>query len=437
LLRASANAILGISRVNGKLPVTTKLFGAGSGLILEPLNPSRIKLEQTIYLRKKFGVVDSIAMWGIQERAYPGCQVVALKDGKLIYQKAFGKFTYDVNAKPVDNGTIYDLASVTKVASSALALMKLSSEKKFDYKKTLGEYLPYLRGSNKDSLYLEDVLTHRAGLQAWIPFYLKTLDKKGERKPGIYSHKMSDDFPTQVARNMFVKKGFTDTMYKRIVDSKLETPGKYVYSDLGYYFIQQIIELQTGKKQSDYVKDMYAQMGLALTYEPLRYFSVEQIAPTENDKKFRRQVVQGFVHDPGAALLGGVAGHAGLFGNALDVAKLMQMYLNKGELNGVRILDSNVVKDFTSCHFCPGNRRGLCFEKPEPDEKKDNPVTSECSLASFGHSGFTGTFVWADPQTNLVVVFLSNRVYPDADPNKLAKLGIRGKIHKAFYEATK
>lgn len=437
LLRASANAILGISRVNGKLPVSTKLFPVESGIVLEALSASRIKLEQTIFLQKKFGIVDSLALWGIHEKAYPGCQVVAMKDGKLIYQKAFGKFTYDADAKPVDNGTIYDLASVTKVTSSALALMKLASEKKFDYKKTLGDYLPYLRGSNKDSLYIEDVLTHRAGLQAWIPFYLKTLNKDGSYKPGIYAHKQSDEYPTQVAKNLYVKKGFTDTMYKRIVDSKLETPGKYVYSDLGYYFMQQIIELQAGKRQSDYVKDMYADMGLALTYEPLKYFSVEQIAPTEHDKKFRKQVVQGFVHDPGAALLGGVAGHAGLFGNALDVAKLMQMYLNKGELNGVRILDSNVVKDFTSCHFCPGNRRGLCFEKPEPDAKKDNPVTSECSLASFGHSGFTGTFVWADPDTKLVVVFLSNRVYPDADPNKLARLGIRGKIHKAFYEATK
>lgn len=437
LLRASANAILGISKVNGKLPVTTSLFKVESGIELEAISPSRIKLAQTSFLQKKYGVIDSIALYGIQEKAYPGCQVVALKDGKLIYQKAFGKYTYEPDAKEVDNGTIYDLASVTKVASSALALMKLASENKFDYKKRLGDYLPYLKGSNKDSLVIEDILTHRAGLQAFIPFYLKTITKAGFYKPGYYDTKPSDAYPTRVAKKLYVAKGFTDTMYKRIMISKLETPGKYVYSDMGYYYVQQIIELQTQKSQAEFVKDMYAQLGLTLTYEPLKYFSIEQIAPTENDTKFRKQVVQGFVHDPGAALLGGVAGHAGLFGNALDVAKLMQMYLNKGELNGVRILDSNVVKDFTTCHFCPDNRRGLCFEKPEPDDKKDSPVTNECSLASFGHSGFTGTFVWADPKTNLVVVFLSNRVYPDADPNKLAKLGIRGKIHKAFYEAIK
>lgn len=437
LLKASANVILGISKVNGKLPVSTTLFKSESGINIEPVSPVRIKLAQANYLKKKFAVIDSIATAGIMEKAYPGCQVVAMKNGKLIYQKAFGKFTYDADAKEVDNGTIYDLASVTKITSSALALMKLASENKFDYKKRLGDYLPYLKGSNKDTLVIEDVLTHRAGLQAWIPFYLKTITKNGGFRPGIFDNKPSDEYPVPVAKDLYVTKKFTDTMYKRIVTSKLESPGKYVYSDLGYYFVQQIIETQTQKKQSEFVKDIYAQLGLSLTYEPLKYFSVQQIAPTENDTKFRKQVIQGYVHDPGAALLGGVAGHAGLFGNALDVAKLMQMYLNKGELNGVRILDSNIVKDFTSCHFCPGNRRGLCFEKPEPDESKDNPVTSECSLASFGHSGFTGTFVWADPQTNLVVVFLSNRVYPDADPNKLAKLSIRGKIHKAFYDAVK
>lgn len=437
LIKASANAILGYSKVSGKLPVTTNLFKAETGIELQPIIKTEIKTTQTNFQKKKFGIIDSIALYGIKEKAYPGCQVVAMKDGQVVYQKAFGRFTYNPESKEVDNGTIYDLASVTKIASSALALMKLKSDDKFDYKKRLGDYLPNLKGSNKDSLLIEDVLTHQAGLQAWIPFYLKTLNKKDEYKPGFYSVKATANYPTQVANKLYVVKGFTDTMYKRIVDSKLENPGKYLYSDLGYYFMQQIIEQQAHKKQNEFVQEMYTRLGLGLTYLPLKYFSAEQIAPTENDVKFRKQIVKGYVHDPGAALLGGVAGHAGLFGNALDLAKLMQFYLNKGELNGVRLLDSNVVKDFTSCHFCPNNRRGLCFEKPEMDAKKDSPVTSECSAESFGHSGFTGTFVWVDPKNNLVVVFLSNRVYPDAEPNKLAKLGIRGKIHRAFYEALK
>lgn len=437
LLKATANAIMGVTSISGKLPISTNYYKEGSGIFLDKINPQKDLANKNDFLKRKFASIDSIALAGIKEKAYPGCQIVALKDGQIIYQKSFGNYTYDKDAKAVDNGTIYDLASLTKITASSFALMKLESEQKFDHKKTLGFYLPYLKGSDKENLLIEDVLSHQAGLQAWIPFYLKTLEKNGDYKSGIYAKTKSENFPVQVAKDLFVAKGYQDSIYKRLLNSKIENPGKYLYSDLGYYFMQQIVEQQAHKKLNDYVQNMYAQVGIGLSYLPLTYFSQLQIAPTEDDKKFRKQLIQGYVHDPGAALLGGVAGHAGLFGNALDVAKLMQLYLNKGELNGVRLLDSNVVKDFTSCHFCPNNRRGYCFEKPEPDEKKDSPVTSECSLDSFGHSGFTGTFAWADPKNNLVLVFLSNRVYPNAEENKLAKLGIRGKIHKAFYDALK
>ena len=437
LLRASAAAIIGINKVDGKLPISTKLFPAGSGLIQEPISPAKLNMAQAEFYKKKFGAIDSIALWGIQEKAYPGCQIVAMKDGQVIYQKSFGKFTYNSDSKDVDNGTIYDLASLTKICSSALAMMKLNGEGKLDYTLYLGDLLPSTIGTNKEKIKIEDLLTHQAGLEAWIPFYLRTLTKKDSYKPGYYSHSPSELFPTRVAKRLYVVKGFNDTIFNRILNSKVEKQGKYLYSDLGYYFMQPIIEKQAGRKLDEYVKDIYVKMGLSLTYEPLKYFSSTQIAPTENDSKFRKQIIQGHVHDPGAALMGGVAGHAGLFGNATDVAKLMQMYLNKGEWSGKRLLDSNVVSDFTGCRFCPGNRRGLCFEKPETDDKKDSPVVSDCSPQSFGHSGFTGTFAWADPKNKLVYVFLSNRVYPDVDPNKLAKLGIRGKIHKAFYEAGK
>jgi len=270
---------------------------------------------------------------------------------------------------------------------------------------------------------------------AWIPFWLKTIDKAGNYKPGIYSEKYSENYPVQVAKNLYVKKEVADTVYARIMNSKLENKGKYLYSDLGYYFIQRLIENQTQQSLNKYVEaTFYKPLGIGLTYLPLEKYKTTEIAPTENDTKFRKQVVQGYVHDPGAALLGGVAGHAGLFGNATDLAVLMQMYLNKGNYGGVNYLDSAVIKNYTACHFCPGNRRGLCFEKPEPDPKKDSPVTEAASLESYGHTGFTGTFTWADPKNNLVVVFLSNRVYPEAEDNKLAKLGIRGKIHRAFYD---
>lgn len=433
LLKASANGILGLAKMNGTLPVSTLHFKSNTGIVTDALRPK----QKDNLLKRKFAVIDSIALAGIAEKAYPGCEIVALKDGEVIYQKSFGAYTYDNNAKPVNNATIYDLASVTKIAASSLALMKLASEGKFDYKKTLGYYLPELKGTDKENIVIEAVLSHQAGLQAWIPFYLRTIEKNGEYKSGVYSKTKTAEFPVQVAENMYVIKSYRDSVYRRIISSKLENPGKYLYSDLGYYFIQRIIEQQSKQPLNEYVKDIYAQLGLSLTYLPLNYFSQHQVAPTEDDKKFRKQLLQGYVHDPGAALMGGVAGHAGLFGNALDLARLMQLFLNKGELNGVRVIDSNVVKDFTSCHYCPGNRRGLCFEKPEANAKKESPVNSECSLESFGHSGFTGTFAWADPKNKLVVVFLSNRVYPDAEPNKLARSGIRGKIHKAFYESLK
>lgn len=431
LLKATANVIVGKTTANGRLPVSISYFKSGDGL------PTKINPVIKTVASTKFFKVDSIALNGIQEHAYPGCQIVVLKDGQVYYQKSFGNFTYNNNSKAVDNGAYYDLASVTKIAASALAIMKLQSEKKFDYKNTLGFYLPELAGTNKENLVIEDVLAHQAGLQAWIPFYLKTIDKKGNLRDEFYSSKKSEEFPTQVAKKLFVVKNYGDSLYKKIIDSKLETKGKYVYSDLGYYFIQRIIEKQSGKPIDAYVKDIYAQLGIGLTYLPLTYLSKTQIVPTENDEKFRKQIIQGYVHDPAAALMGGVAGHAGLFGNALDLAKLMQLFLNKGFHNGVQLLDSNVVKDYTACHFCPKNRRGLCFEKPEPNTSKDSPVTAECSLESFGHAGFTGTLAWADPENKLVFVFLSNRVFPNSEENKLVKLGIRGKVHKAFYDSFK
>lgn len=436
LVKASADAMLGYYVTDGTLPVTTTHFPYGTGLNIQAI-PMEAKVNKIDYQKKKFAKIDSIAIYGINEKAYPGCQIVALHNGEVIYNKCFGTQTYAEGSPKIDEATIYDLASITKITASALALMKLESEKRFDHTKRLAEYLPYLDSTNKADMTMEDVFTHQAGLQAWIPFFLRTIDRKGNFKPEYISKKRSDRYPTMVANKVFVVKGFTDSIYKRITESKLEKPGKYLYSDLGYYYAKQIIEDLAKKPMDEYVSEVYTDMGLSLTYKPLRRFPMQNIAPTENDSKFRKQIVQGYVHDQGAALMGGVAGHAGLFGNALDVAKLMQMYMNKGVYNGRRYLDSTVVNMYTACRYCPDNRRGLCFEKPEPDPKKDSPVTSECSLESFGHTGFTGTFAWADPKSKLVVVFLSNRVFPDAEDNKLAKLGIRGKVHKAFYEAIK
>ncbi len=434
--KAAANAVMGAITVNGTLPVSTNLFKAGAGLELKKQIRLKFVMPEELGINiKKLSEVDSIARYGIKEKAYPGCQIIAIKNGAVFYQKNFGKLTYDGNADKVTNQTIYDLASLTKILSTSLGLMKLSEQKKFDYNQTLGYYFPEYKESNKYDLNYKDILTHQSGLQAWLPFYTRTLDKGNTYKTGIYNSTSSEKFPTQVAKNLYVVSDYSDSIYKQIITSKLEQKGKYLYSDIGYYFSKKIIETKTSMPLNDYVqKTFYTPLNSGLTYLPLTKYPIEQIAPTENDTKFRKQLVRGYVHDQGAALMGGVAGHAGLFGSAMDVAIVMELLLNKGEYNGLQLLDSSVIRQYTSSQF-PDNRRGLCFDKPEFDEKKESPVTKECSLQSYGHSGFTGTFAWADPANGLIFIFLSNRVYPNADENKLAKLGIRGKIHRTLYEA--
>jgi len=435
--KAASDAVAGAIGVNGKLPVTTTPFKAGTGITI----PRAIRLQQVAPIvlgiqKKKLEQIDSIAAKGIEDKCYPGCVILAAWDGKVFYHKAFGKYTYE-GTDSVSTETIYDLASVTKVASSALALMDLAGQKKLDVNQNLSTYLPELKKSNKGDIIIKEMLVHQSGMPAGVLNFEPTLNKDGSYKIGYYSKVRSNLFANEVADSLFTLTHYEDSIFKRIVRSKLGEK-KYLYSDLGYYFTRKITEKITGKPLNDYVeKNFYAKMGLSsLHYYPLKYFPKSQIAPTENDTKFRKQIVHGYVHDPGAALSDGVGGHAGLFGSAFDMAQLMHMYLDKGNYAGKQWLDSSVVKQFTrECLFCPDNRRGLCFDKPETDTKKDSPVTEECSPEGFGHSGFTGTLVWADPTNRLVYVFLSNRVYPSAEENKLAKSGIRGQIHKLFYEA--
>ncbi len=434
--KAAADAVMGAIVVNGKLPVSTKYFVAGTGYeIKQPIRVQYVTPEQIGINSDKLLRIDSIALLGVKEHAYPGCQIVAIKNGKVFYQKNFGKQSYEVSSEIVDDHTIYDLASLTKILSSSLSLMKLNEQKKFDYEQHLDYYFPELVGTNKSDIHYKDMLTHQSGLPAWLPFWQKTVDKKNVYKTGYYSDEYSEKFPVQVAKDLYVVKDFNDTIYNQIMSCKMEETCKYVYSDIGYYFSKILIERLTNSKLNTYVQtQFYEPLNLGLTYLPLTVYPENQIAPTENDLKFRKQLIRGYVHDQGAALMGGVAGHAGLFGNANDVGIIMQMLLNNGTYAGQKILDSSVIHQFTSTHFSD-NRRGLCFDKPEFDEKKESPVNKDCSLKSFGHSGFTGTFAWADPENGLIFVFLSNRVYPSADENKLIKLGIRSKIHKTLYEA--
>jgi beta-N-acetylhexosaminidase len=445
--RAVSDILLGKKQASGKLPVTLKSgFSAGHGItamknILEIL-PDEIKLPETAvlpvlnetFLKK----IDSTALSGIQKKAYPGCQIVALLDGHVVYNKAFGHLTYD-NDNPVTDTTIYDLASLTKVLASTLAIMKLYEDSLISLEANLGSFFPYLKKTDKADIRLIDILTHQSGFDGWIAYYLKTLDKDGF-DPKIYSTSMSPEFPLRVAKDLYINRTYKHMLFDEIASSKLKTK-EYRYSDLGFYFVPDIVSLITNEEFDVYLKkQFYDPLGLKhLTFRPLFNFPEAQIAPTENDKDFRKQLLRGTVHDQGAALMGGISGHAGLFGNAMDVAKLLQMLVNKGSLNGIQFLKPETVSHFNTAHFAnKKNRRGIGFDKP-PLTKKENgwSMSDSASMQCFGHTGFTGTFAYADPANNLVVVFLSNRVYPDASVNLLAKLNIRTTIHSFFYQALK
>lgn len=435
----SAQLIFGAIGASGKLPVTASTnFKSGTGIETSSLGRFKYTIPEELGLSTSdFDRIDTIALYGIKEKAYPGCEILVAKDGKVIYQKSFGYHTYE-NKRAVTNTDIYDLASVTKIAASTPALMKMVEEKKIKLDDRLCYYLPELEQTNKQNIVIREMMTHQAGLRDWIPFWLHTV-KKGQYKPGIYSKTQNDSFPIRVANDMYIRKNYTDTIYKEIANSEVKEAGRYKYSDLGYYYLKKIIEQKTGVPLNEYVsKNFYTPLGLStMGYLPRERFELTRIPPTEYDVKFRKQLVHGDVHDQGAAMMGGVGGHAGVFADANDLAILTQMFMQKGEYAGVRYLDTAIVSEFTRCQYCADNRRAVGFDKPETNSTKESPVCDCVSYLSYGHSGFTGTITWADPAKNLVYVFLSNRVYPDAEINKLSKLGIRSKIQKEIYNAVK
>jgi len=436
----SAQAIFGSFPFQGKLPVTaSSAFPINTGY--ETSGMQRFKYtfpEEAGISSADLETIDSIALNGIAEKAYPGCQIIVAKDGKVIYDKSFGYHTYD-NKIPVRNTDIYDLASVTKIAATTLAVMKLYEEGKIDLDKKLSKYLPYLRKTNKRSLILRDIMTHQAGLQSFIPGYPATL-RDGQPDPEIYHKTFSEAYPYRVAEGMFMRKDYAKVIFDSIAKSPVSKKKEYKYSDLGFMLLCQVVESVTGESLDKYVDSVfYKPLGLStMGFNPRHRFDLTRIPPTENDTIFRHQLVHGDVHDPRAAMLGGVSGHAGLFSDAGDLAVLMQMLLNKGNYAGVRYLDTATVDLFTSTQFAlTGNRRALGFDKPLFDPSKPGPTCRDASPESFGHTGFTGTYAWADPEYGIVYVFLSNRIYPDAENKKLSELNIRTDIQQVIYNAVK
>lgn len=371
----------------------------------------------------------------IDAGAFPGCRVLAAKDGKVFYDKAFGFFTYD-RASPVQLNTIYDLASLTKVVSTTLCVMQLYEQGKLSIDKNLGAYLPFTLGTDKADLTIRNLLLHQAGLKAWIPFYRAFYDSTGQPSDTIFHKNPDSKYNIEVAQGMYMRSDFRDTIWHRILESPLENKGRYVYSDLDYYFLAAVVEQITGQPINRYVVDnFYTPMGLKMIgYLPLQFLKKSLIAPTENDLSFRHQVLQGYVHDPGAALFGGVAGHAGVFASAEDVAAIFQMLLNGGKYHGHTFFKPETIKMFTA-YGSTISRRGIGFDKPNADATDGGPSGNRSSGYTFGHQGFTGTCAWADPENGVVYVFLSNRVYPDQENKLINRLNVRTDVQDLIYEA--
>lgn len=424
----------------GKLPVTVcDSFHFGDGIVklglkkLTSANPADVGLDSI-----KLLAIDSLANDAITQKATPGCVILVAKDNKIVLNKAYGSLSY-YNNEPTSLQTIYDLASVTKISATTLSVMKLYENGKLDLNKSIGYYLPWVRNSNKSNLLLKNVLLHQAGMVAFIPFYKEIIDAAGAPKPALFQSFYDTGFSAHVADAMYMDNNWIDTMYTRILTSPVQARKNYVYSDNDFIFLGKIVEQLTGMPLDEYVKKtFYAPMHLYSTaFKPNEHFALNTIAPTEDEQQFRRQLLRGYVHDPGAAMLGGVAGHAGLFSNAQDLAVLYSMLLNGGVWNGKRYLKKETIDLFTGYHS-KISRRGYGFDKPEKDNaERDEPYPCRsASPETYGHTGFTGIGVWVDPRYKLLFIFLSNRVNPrGGENNLLSSLKVRGNIMEAIYQS--
>ena len=435
---AAADLLQGKISAKGKLPVTVcDNLKFGSGIAANYYFPYDTP-ESVGLSTDKIIAIDTIANNAINKGATPGCVVLVAKNGKVAFHKAYGYTNFD-NIEPVTTDMVYDLASVTKISATTIAVMKLYEEGKIDLEKTLGDYISWTINTDKAPLKIKDILLHQAGLNPFIPFYRDVIDTATGKPNWAYFAKQEDaTHQLRVGEDLYLSNTYTNTLHNKILASKLTAPNKYVYSDNDFIFLGRIVEYVTGMSLSDYVRTTFylpLQM-MTTTYQPREHYTVNTIAPTELEKQFRQQLIRGDVHDEGAAMFGGVAGHAGLFSNAYDLAQLYQMLLNGGEMNGIRFLTKETIDKFTS-YNSQVSRRGLGFDKPEKDNasRKEAYPSKSVSAETYGHTGFTGTCVWADPKENLIYIFLSNRVTPTRNNNKLGQLNVRPNIHEAIYSA--
>ena len=437
--KLSAQILFGALSAQGQLPVSisNSMYKVGHGLQTSKIDRLSFGLPESVGMSSaKLSKLDSVANFAIDDKMTPGIQLLVARKGKVIYDKNFGYHTYSKQRK-VRAEDLYDLASLTKILVTLPLLMELVEHGSVDLDDRLGDILPQYKKTNKSQITLKEMLSHYARLQPWIPFYQSTLDSVTNKPISrFFRTKKSKKYPIKISENSFLRTDFTDTIHQNIIDSELLDEKKYRYSDLPYYILKDYLESFYDVSLDALIQQrFYKTIGANYsTYNPLEKFDKTQVIPTEKDTYFRFDTVHGHVHDMGAAMQNGVGGHAGLFSNANDVAKLMQMYLQYGHYGGKQFLTPKTIDAFNTCYFCEeDNRRGVGFDKPQLDE--EGPTCGCISMTSFGHSGFTGTYAWADPEEEIIYVFLSNRTFPDSKNNRLLKENIRTEIQRLIYEA--
>ena len=429
----------------GALPAlgrTTKhvIPGLSQGITYQPVNRLQYGVgpEYAGMSTKTLDKIDEVVREAIEEGATPGCQVLVVREGKVVFDRNYGHFTYE-KKKPVTEGSIYDLASLTKVLATLQAIMFLHDRNLIDINKRLSNYLPELKGSNKEDLVIKDILLHQAGLRPYMPFWVATMDQENFL-PQYYSPYQEEEFPMQISNGLYATPALRDSIWSWIIGSRLlkkkrSEPYKYRYSDMGFYMLQRLAEEVLNQPLDEFLnQNFYDPLGMTTTgYLPLCRYPVERIPPTAIDEHFRKVLVSGLVHDEGAAMFGGVAGHAGLFSNANDLAKLAHMLLSGGQYGGERYFSESTVEQFAAKQE-EESHRGLGWNRPIPGSSR-SPVSSFASERTFGHTGFTGTAVWIDPEFGLIYIFLSNRIHPNAENTRLMSANIRGRIQDIIYQS--
>ena len=440
--KAAAEILYGAVAGFGSLPVSVgNSFRLG---LLEPTASAyRLKFStpgNSGFSESKLRKIDQLAKEAIRTKATPGGVVFAAKDGNVGLLKAYGRYTYSSKSEQVTTETIYDLASITKIAATTLCIMRLHEQGKLSVYDRLDKHLPWTKSTNKGSLIIQDILAHQARLKPWIPFYERTITKTASGKkayfPGVYSNVLKGGYDAQIDERLFIADRYRDTIFALIGESELRARSGYRYSDLGLYMLADMVKEITGLSLDEYAaREFYRPLGLrTMGYNPMKRFTKDRVPPTEEDNYFRFRRVQGYVHDMGAAMLGGVSGHAGLFSDAVDLGVVMQMLLNDGFYGGRRYFKPETVRLFTTRHP-KSTRRGLGFDMAELSSRGSTNMTPLASARTFGHLGFTGTCAWADPETGLVFVWITNRTYPKMSPNKFGRENFRPRMQEAAYES--